>query len=87
MRRTNISIVSEEAKININFDEEYKAGKTITTTSHFLEEFIVKDNNVIQRVIISYLEAPGFMGFFYRNFGSNNIGNAFLESYKKHFEK
>ena len=28
---------------DIQFDEEYKAGKTITTNSHFLEEFKIKD--------------------------------------------
>ena len=87
MKRTNISIVNTAEKIIIQFDEEYKAGKTITTNSHFLEEFSIIDNIVILRIIISNLKAPGFLGFFYKNFGSKNIGNAFLDSYKKYFEK
>lgn len=87
MTRTNISIVKSDDSIIVQFDEEYRAGKTITTNSHFFEEFSAKDNKVIQRIIISDLKAPGFMGFFYRTFGSKNIGNAFLGSYKKYFEK
>ena len=39
MKRTNISINVEKEKITMEFDEEYKAGKTITTHSHLLDEF------------------------------------------------
>ena len=84
MKRTNISIVSNKGAIIVEFDEEYQAGKTITTNSHFVEEFEAKDNGIILRVEISNLKATGFMGFFYRNFGSKNIGNAFINAYEKH---
>ena len=87
MKRTNISIVSNEGKIIVDFDEEYLAGKTIKTNSHFLEEFESQDNRIRLRVEISNLKAPGFMGFFYRNFGSKNIGNAFLRAYENYLGK
>ena len=87
MKRTNISIVSDESKITVEFDEEYQAGKTITTNSHFVEEFEAKNNEIILRVEISNLKAPGFMGFFYRKFGSKNIGNAFLNAYESYLGK
>ena len=87
MKRTNISIVSNEGKITVDFDEEYQAGKTIKTNSHFVEEFESQDNRIRLRVEISNLKAPGFMGFFYRNFGSKNIGDAFLRAYESYLEK
>ena len=87
MKRTSISIVSDKSKITLEFDEEYQAGKTITTNSHFVEEFEAKDNDIMLRVEISNLKAPGFMGFFYRYFGSKNIGNAFLKAYENYLGK
>ena len=87
MKRTNISIVSNKDKIIVEFDEEYQAGKTITTNSHFVKEFEEKNNEIRLRVEISNLKAPGFMGFFYRNFGSKNIGNSFLNAYENYLGK
>ena len=87
MKRTNISIASVEGRITVEFDEEYQAGKTITTSSHFVEDFVAKENEIILHLEISKLIAPGFMGFFYRNFGSKNTGNAFLKAYEKHLGK
>ena len=87
MNRTNISVIAKEDDIIIEFDEEYKVGKTITANSHFVEKFNVLDNNVVLHLEISNLKAPGFLGFFYRNFGSKNIGSAFLASYKKLLEE
>lgn len=86
MKRINISVESIQDKITIEFDEEYQAGKTITTNSHFLHEFKTEGNNVNHSIVISSLEAPGIMGFFYRNFGSKNIGNAFLDAHKRYLE-
>ena len=86
MKRTNISILKEGDKISIQFDEEYIAGKTITTNSHFVEKFEVKDSKTLYQLEISNLKAPGLIGFFYRNFGSKNIGNAFLDANKKYLE-
>lgn len=87
MNRTNMRVQIEKEKILIEFDEEYQAGKTITTNSHFTHEFKSAKSSLNHRLIISDLEAPGFMGFFYRNFGSKNIGNAFLKAYKTKLEK
>ena len=87
MERTNISISSDDEKIVVEFDEEYRAGTTVTTNSHFVNEFNADGDKVIQHIVVSNLKAPGFMGFFYRNFGSANMGKAFLDSYKSYFEK
>jgi len=87
MKRTNISIIVEEEKIKVKFDEEYQAGKTLITNTHFLDEFSVSGSKVIHRSVISDLKAPGFMGFFYKIFGCSNIGKAFLDAYKNYLEK
>lgn len=87
MKRTNISKKVEGGKIVLEFDEEYQAGKAITTTSHFLDEFEESNNGISHRITISNLNAPGFMGFFYRNFGSSSMGKAFLGAHKSFLEK
>ncbi len=87
MKRTNISKLIEAESVVVEFDEEYQAGSMITTMSHFLDEFTTSNTGVKHRTVMSGVEAPGLLGFFYRNFGSSNIGNAFLTSYKAYFEK
>ncbi len=87
MKRTNISKRIEAESVVVEFDEEYQAGSMVTTTSHFLDEFTTSGAGVRHHIVISGLEAPGLMGFFYRNFGKSSTGNAFLQSYKTYFEK
>ena len=87
MKRTNISKRIEADSIVVEFDETYEAGSKITTTSHFLDEFTTSDVGIRHRTVMSGVEAPGLLGFFYRNFGKSNTGNAFLKSYKTYFEK
>ena len=87
MRRTNISKRIEAESVIVEFDEEYQAGSMVTTKSHFLDEFTTSDTGVKHRTVMSGVEAPGLLGFFYRNFGSSNTGNAFLTSYKTYFKK
>ena len=87
MKRTNISKRIEAESVVVEFDEEYQAGSKVTTNSHFLDEFTTSDTGVKHRTVMSGVEAPGLLGFFYRKFGSSNIGNAFLTSYKAYFEK
>ena len=87
MKRTNISKRIEAESVVVEFDEEYQAGSKITTKSHFLDEFTTSDTGVKHRTVISGVEAPGVLGFFYRNFGKSSIGKAFLKSYKTYFEK
>ena len=87
MKRTNISKLIEAESVVVEFDEEYQAGSKVTTKSHFLDEFTTSDTGVKHRTVISDVEASGLLGFFYGKFGSSNIGNAFLKSYKTYFEK
>ena len=87
MTRTNISTHIEGERVLVEFDEEYEAGSAVTTTSHFSDEFSASDTGVTHRVVMSDVDAPGFLGFFYRTFGSSKTGNAFLTAYKAYFEK
>lgn len=87
MKRTNISMRTEADRIVIEFDEEYQAGQMVTTKSHFIDEFTANNSEIMHRIVISNVKAPGLMGFFYRNFGSSKMGNAFLNSYKTYLEK
>jgi uncharacterized protein (DUF2164 family) len=86
MKRTNISVVKSKGKTLVEFDEAYITSK-LTTHSHFVEKLEVQNDKTELNIEISNLEAPGFLGFFLRNFGSKNIGKGFLDSYKKIFEK
>ena len=86
MKRTNISKFVEADRIVLEFDEEYKASRLITTNSHSKEEFQKLDNGVKYNIKITGIRTSGILGFFYRLFGSKNIGNAFLNSHMKYFE-
>ncbi len=87
MKRMNFSKLIEAEKVLIEFDEEYQAGSKITAKTHFLDEFTASGSGVTHRTVMSNVEAPGLLGFFYRNFGKSNIGKSFLKSYKTYFEK
>ena len=87
MKRTNISKTIEAERVAVEFDEKYEAGSAVTTTSHFSDEFTANGTGVTHRVVMSDVDAPGFLGFFYRTFGSSKTGNAFLTAYKAYFEK
>ena len=87
MKRTSISKKVDGDKIVLEFDEEYQAKKAITTSAHFLDEFVITDKGLSHRVSISKLKASGFMGFLYRNFGSSSMGKAFLGAHKSFLEK
>ena len=87
MKRTNISRRIEAESVVVEFDERYEAGSKVTATSHFTEEFTTSDTGVTHHLVMSDVEAPGFLGFFYRNLGSSRMGNAFLAAYKTHFEE
>lgn len=87
MKRTNISKKIEADRIELEFDEEYQAGRMVTATSHFSEEFTMSGNEVSHRVVISNVRAPGILGFFYGKLGGKNIGNAVLKSYQAYFKE
>lgn len=86
MKRTNIVKRISDQKVVVEFDEEYQAGSMVTTNSHLLDQFTVSEAGVEHRMVVSDLAAPGFLGFFYRNFGRSSMGKAFLSSYKTYFE-
>ncbi len=86
MKRTNISRRVEADSVVVEFDEEYAAGSKVTTTSHFREEFTTNAAGVSYHLVMTDVEAPGFLGFFYQKFGSSKIGNAFLAAYKAYLE-
>ena len=86
MTRSNISKRVEADHVVVEFDERYEAGSKVTTTSHFSEDFTTGDTGVTYRLVMSNVEAPGLLGFFYRRFGSSKIGNSFLQACKAHLE-
>ncbi|MBZ0263580.1 hypothetical protein K8I28_02835 [bacterium] len=87
MKRTNISRRIEEKSVAVEFDEEYRAGRMVSTHSHFIHEFNASSNGVSHGMVISNVAASGFLGFLYRKLGKSNMGKAFLKSYKTYFEE
>jgi hypothetical protein len=87
MKRTNISKRFEAESVVVEFDEDYQAGSKVSTTAHFTERYTTGDGAVTHRLVMSDLEAPGFLGFFYRKFGSSKTGNAFLNAEKVSLER
>lgn len=87
MKRTRISKQSDAGRVAARFDETYEAGSKVTTNSHFSEEFTAGDTGVTYRLIISDVESPGVLGFFYKTFGNSKTGTAFLTAYKTYFEE
>ena len=86
VKRTNISKSVSPDKVIIECDEEYQAGKMVNAKSHIISEFDKSENGIKHHLVISNVQASGLLGFFYRKFGSKNIGRAFLKSYKILFE-
>jgi hypothetical protein len=86
MKRTEIKKSIEPDYIVIEFDEEYRAGKTVTTRSHFFDEFTSTENGIKLITTISDVKASGILGLAYRLFGSSSIGKAVLSSHKTYLE-
>ena len=87
MRRSGITVRIEPESVTVELDEDYQAGSKVKARSHFLDEFTASAGGVDHRITISDVEAPGLLGFFYRTFGSSNIGRAFLQSHKASLEE
>ena len=64
----------EPESVTVELDEDYQAGSKVKARSHFLDEFTASAGVIDHRITISDVEAPGLLGFFYRTFGSSNIG-------------
>lgn len=86
MRRTNITRTVTDDRVVVEFDERYEAGSKMSATSHFAHTFTVTDDGVHHHLVVSDLEFPGVLGFFYRTFGRASMRKAFLGSYKSCFE-
>ncbi len=86
MTRTNISKTIGDDSVLVAFDEEYRAGSRVTTTTHFVDEFTRSGTGVRHHLVMSNVTATGLLGFFYRTFGKSKMGNAFLTSYKTYLE-
>ncbi len=87
MKRNNISKTIDTDRLIVEFDEEYQAGSMGTVKTHYQNEFRTRDPGIEHRTVLSGVEAPGLLGFFYRTFGKSNTGNAVLKSYQAYFEK
>ncbi|MEQ8554539.1 MAG: hypothetical protein RIC06_14935 [Cyclobacteriaceae bacterium] len=87
MNRTSIKKEFKPEVISIAFDEEYKAGKIIKVSSHFLHEFTVNGAGIKHHITISDVRASGVLGFFYRVFARNNIGKILLGAHKRYLEE
>lgn len=84
MQRTNLSISVDAERVVLEFDELYDASGRVTATSHYRDEFLAADTGVRNHLAISGVEAPGVLGFLYRNFGSKSIGKAVLEANRRY---
>lgn len=82
MKRTDITKTIEPESVVLEFNEEYQAGSRVTVTSHYRDEFSTSDSRVEHRLVISDVNAPGFLGFFYKRFGASKMGNAYLTAYE-----
>ena len=87
MKRTNISKHLKAEIVVLEYDEEYQAGQLVTTKTHYIDEFTASDTGVKHHIVLSDVEAPGFLGFFYQNFGKSSTGNAALNACKTYFEQ
>jgi hypothetical protein len=86
MTRTNLSKRTDAGRVVLEYDERYEAGSKVTATSRFRDEYTQNESGVTYRLVMSDVEAPGVLGFFYRKLGSSKIGNAFLEAEKAYLE-
>ena len=87
MKRTYISVQIEGDSVVIEFDEEYQAGRMITTKSHYVDDFTTSATGVKHSTKISDVVALGLLCFFYRTLAKNSTGKAVLNSHKTYFEK
>jgi len=82
MKRTSIAKRIEAERVAVEFDEEYRAGSRVTVTSHYRDEFTTSGSGVKHRLLISDVEAPGLLGFFYKRFGASKMGKTHLAASK-----
>jgi len=86
LQRRNIECTVLADSVLVRYDEIYEAGKKVTTSSHFEEEFTPTLTGVVFHTRVSDVQAPGLLGFLYRTFGAGSMGKAFLSSQKAFLE-
>jgi len=86
MKRSNIILQKNDTWVNIEYHEEYAAGKAMTSRSQIIERFENADNCITYHLTIRNVKAGGVLGFFYRLFGGKNIGKALMNSHKTYLE-
>ncbi len=86
MTRSNIALDRDSGALTLEYDEKYEAGSRVTATTHFRETFTSTDSGVEHNLVMSDVDAPGFLGFLYSRFGVSNTGKAFLSATKTHLE-
>lgn len=86
MKRTRLQKSVGSDRAVVEFDEEYNAGRLLTTSAHFAEEFTTTQDGVLYNLVISELKSPGFSGLIYRWFGAGSIGNGYLKATKRFLE-
>lgn len=86
MQRSNLTRQNDGGRVVVEFDEVYDASGRVTASSHYRDEFVAADAGVRNHLVISGVEAPGVLGFLYRNLGSKSIGKAVLEANRRFFE-
>lgn len=83
--RTNLSLAVDAERVVMEFDEVCDASGRVTASSHYRDECVAADAGVRNHLVISGVEAPGVLGFLYRNLGSGSIGKAVLEANRRYF--
>lgn len=86
MKRTVTERRVEDEAVHLMYDEVFDGGSMITVTAHYEDTFTKSGDGVTLCTVISEVEAPGFLGFFYRNFGASSNGKSFQEGIRKHLE-
>ena len=87
MHRTNVATRIEPNAIVVECDERYDADSKVSATTHFIDEFTASESGSRHHLVMQDVQAPGFLGFLYRRFGSSRMGKAFLAATKAHLEK
>jgi hypothetical protein len=87
MSRSNITKAIEVDRVVLAYDETYEAGSATTVITHFVDEYTVSGADVEHRLIMSGVEASGFLGFLYRHLGKSSIGKAVLKSHREYLER
>ena len=84
MNRSRIRKEEEPDRVVLECREVYQAGKALTITSFYSEEFRREGDIIVHRLVINGVRAPGFLGFFYRTFGGSAVGKAYMKAARKH---